>query len=414
MTREGINKILVFGRIKYKEYSWIILAAGIFIIAFIFFLYNIHLLSLSPGSFASNDLIIGSDSHDIANSMRGVSFGGDMQKHVLFSATTAPLVSFIRIALHINENRSIRLVLALISALNITGVFLLLRKFFSATRLALLFTFLYIVFFSNLVIFSIPETYSLSNLIFLIYLFVFLKVRETFHWRYSLVLSFLAGFAALYNPPMFSIIIIHIVYYFHHSKFKFWVKLALVNLVFGAFIFLSVNYLIHGLKFITYFRTYSSNWASLNNLLDLRILANVIVSFCFYSILSPVSHLPATLELQNISGYFQSPLGLVLFPIIVFGIFYGFLIAIIKNSKYQRLTVSLLPWILLMILFYTYFDPKDAILFSSQILLPILIILANTFETIRIKPSIKYYATLIVCALLAVNNFLCFYSGPGK
>jgi hypothetical protein len=72
---------------------------------------------------------------------------------------------------------------------------------------------------------------------------------------------------------------------------------------------------------------------------------------------------------------------------------------------------GLLSWMVLMTLFYTYFNPREAMLYSSQILLPLTFVLALAFETVRVRAPIKYGVVATACALLALNNCLVLYGG---
>jgi hypothetical protein len=127
-------------------------------------------------------------------------------------------------------------------------------------------------------------------------------------------------------------------------------------------------------------------------------------------VLSPTGQLPKTLGWQDLSGCWRSPLGTVLFPLLACYICYS-LFAAIKHYKSRPLAGSLLSWMLLMTLFYTYFNPREAMLYSSQILVPLSFILALAFETIRVRARIKYGVMATACALLALNNCLSLYAG---
>jgi len=193
-------------------------------------------------------------------------------------------------------------------------------------------------------------------------------------------------------------------------EFKRWAALAVVNVTLGALVFLLVHSLIHGWAFLSLYRGYANRWVSIGNLLDMGSVATVMVDFFFYSVLSPTGQLPSALGWQDLSGYWHSPLGAVLFPLLASYICYG-LFAAIKYHKSHPLAGSLLCWMLLMTLFHIYFNPQEAILYSSQILLPLSFILAIAFETIRVRARIKYGVMATACVLLALNNCLTLYAG---
>ena len=336
-------------------------------------------------------------------------FEGLWFKHPFFELIAYPLVRAFQWAPFLDTRGSILLLLALLSALGVTGAFLLLKSYFSSARLALLFACLYAFFFSNLVIFSIPETYSMSNLTILLYLSYLLRVRGSLDGRDSLVLSVLAGFASLFNAPLLSLMVIHLVSMLRRVELKRWAGLAVSNVALGALVFLLGNFLIVGWKFLNVYGKYASSWSSIGNLLDTGSVATVVVDFFFYSVLSPTRQLPSSLGWQSLSGYWSSPLGAVLFPLLAIYICYG-LFAAIKHHKSHPLVGGLLSWVVLMTLFYTYFNPREAMLYSSQILLPLTFVLALAFETVRVRARTKYGVLATACALLALNNCLTLYA----
>lgn len=366
-------------------------------------------------TFPTIDAVFGADTFKAVAFLHFVSFDDEMRRHLLFSATGSRLVGFFQNALFISQDDSIVLVLGLLAALNIVGVFILLRRFFSSAGPALLLSVSFAFWFSNLVIFSIPETYALSDLWVVIYLSVLLRVGTEHAWWKALGLSLLAALASLYNPPLLSLMLIHVILFYDRSKWGLWVRSGLANLSLGATAFLSANYaLARQYRVFWSLSQFAIKWASIDNFLGWRGPAQVLVSFFLYSILSPTSYLPRALSLHDLYGYLRSPLGLALVPVVLVLLAVGTFIAVAKSAQYRRLAIALLAWILVIVLFYIYLDPQKAILFSSQVMPALLIILAIAFKSIKTKPWVKSGAVLLVSALVAVNNCLAFYAGPAK
>jgi hypothetical protein len=223
---------------KATRKTWLFVLA-LFVTAFFFFLFNLRFLS--PVTFFTDNVIFGADTQEVLAYMRSLSFEGDMQKHLLFSATTYPFVYAFEKFPFVSERRAILLVLSLLAAMNTLGAFLLLRNYFFSVKLALLFTLLYLFSFSALIIMSIPETYAVSNLTILLYLLALFRFRDSLDMQRSLILSLIAGFAALYNLPLLSLIIIHLLMMLRHPKR--WIPLAVGNIAMGACVFLLANFL---------------------------------------------------------------------------------------------------------------------------------------------------------------------------
>ncbi len=409
MNHISINqRVLSLGAHK-KLYAEILVVFAVLLISISFFFINSRFLW--PIVVDTRDKIFGADTSDIINLIRQVTFDEDTRKHLLFSATISPIAGSFQQFLGLNENRSIRLSMALLAALNVTGVFIFLRKYLSATLPALLFVCFYAFLFANLVIFSIPETYSLSNLTILVYVSALYMLRNTLNWRHCILLSAFAGFASLYNPPLLSLMIIHLLMVFLQGDLKRWGMITVSNLAIGVSIFLFANYQVYASKFINFIGNYMDKWASIHNLLDLTKILDVIANFFFYSILSPVDHLPGRLGLKDWTGYGKSLTYVLLIFLIGWFLGYAIYIALAKKHGNQGFAISLLVWIFSMTIFYTYFNPRDAILYSSQILFPLLILFANAFETIKMRPSVKFTAFLCCLLLIAINNCLTLYNG---
>jgi hypothetical protein len=62
-----------------------------------------------------------------------------------------------------------------------------------------------------------------------------------------------------------------------------------------------------------------------------------------------------------------------------------------------------------MVLFYIYFNPHEAILYSSQLLLPLVFLFAAAFDKVQGNPRIKYNVSIAVVVLIAFNNCLTLY-----
>ena len=165
--------------IKENEKKFVIL--GVFAVGFAIFYWNQRFLAGIV--YGKNDIVFGADTRDTFRSLREINFDNDIKKHILFSLTLTPVVTFFRSLLSVSFQRSLRITFALVAGLNVAGVFYLLRKNNKHVTISLLITLLYAFCFSNLVIFSIPETYQMSNLLILLYLAALFSLRDRLNWR---------------------------------------------------------------------------------------------------------------------------------------------------------------------------------------------------------------------------------------
>jgi hypothetical protein len=93
---------------------------SLFFAALAFYLSN--LMHLAPCSFVSNNgPFLGGDTYDIAVAMRHLELYADMQKHLLFSVVTRPLVKAVGGLLGVDQNAAIVFVLAAIAATAVHG-----------------------------------------------------------------------------------------------------------------------------------------------------------------------------------------------------------------------------------------------------------------------------------------------------
>ncbi|PKN86789.1 MAG: hypothetical protein CVU46_06545 [Chloroflexi bacterium HGW-Chloroflexi-8] len=396
-------------RSKIKLYVKWLIPIGIFIFfVIIYYLNSRHIWNIVS---QKQNIIFGSDTMDTLDNLKELTFEVDTKKRLLFSVTLTPISKSIQKVLGLSQNKSIRLTLAILAALNITGVYLFLKKYSSSTIESLLFTGFYSFFYSNFVIFSIPETYSMSNLFILIYiatLFVLLKSSTVYS---CMLLSVITGAASLYNPVLLSLVIIPIVMVFIQSDRKRWAIISLSNFAIGVFIYYFANYLLFRENPFVVLNYYANSYASLNNLLDIKSIAGVFSNFYFFSILSPHHYMSANLGLIDWLGYGNFIFGPVVILLVGIFLIYGIYVLFARKIQKEAFLLSLLMWTVLLSLFYTYFNPKEAILYSSQILFPLIIIFLHAFRTIKWRLSTKFIVFSICLLFIAFNNISAFFLG---
>ncbi len=376
----------------------IFLALSIFILALGLYYFTQRLLT----SIALNtqDVVLGSDTQEIVEALLHPTFENDMRKHVLFSVTLAPVIQLLDTLPMFSTLRAMRWVLAALAALNVMGVFLILQPESDAPD-ALLFTGIYTFAFANLVVYSIPETYAMSNLWITAYLLAAYRLRDKLNGQSSLALSALAGLAALYNTPLLSLAGIHILLRFRRMRFWQWILTGLGNLGVAASILLAVNMLVYGISIFTFWRGYSSQWASPLNLLNPAYVATVFVDFFLFAIASPVNYLPFGLSWQDWPAYWQTPLGALLGLLVPATLSTGLVTAFCKRNPFD---MALLAWVGVMTLFYIYFNPLEAMLYGSQILAPLMIVLSRAFKNLPVHVKLRRSVLLVLVVTMCINN----------
>lgn len=402
------QEFLNFGSKKMLHLNWVI-PFGIFLL--FVGVYYLNSRNIWDTVSQTQDTIFGSDTMETLENIKKVTFNDDTKKHMLFSATLTPFAKSIQIVLGMSQNKSIRLTLAIMAALNITGAFLFFKKFSSSLLLSFLFVFLYSLCFSNFVIFSIPETYAVSNLFILIYIGTIFALRKSLTVYSGMLLSVIAGTASLYNPVLLSLVMIQIIMFFFQRDRKHWVIISLSNLAIGTLIYFFAGYLLFGTQFFAFVAGYANRYASLNNFLDIKSIVNVFSNFYFFSILSPHHYLSGTLELKDWLGYGNSFLAIIVILLIGIFLLYGIFVLVAKKFKKEEFVLSLFLWTVLMTLFYVYFNPREAILYSSQILLPLSTIFIHVFKTIKWKLPVKYAIFSFCLLVITYTSITAFLNG---
>lgn len=387
--------------------GWVrsLLAFGVFALALGLYYFGLH--HLTHATLTAQDVIFGSDTQEIVEALLHPTFENDMRKHVLFSVTLAPVIQLFDLIPLVSILRAMRLVLALLAALNVMGVFLILQAENPAQD-ALLFTGMYAVAFANLVIYSIPETYAMSNFWIIVYLLALFMMRNKLDGQSSLMFSVLAGLAALYNTPLLSLVGIHILLRFRRMRFWQWMRAGLGNLAVAVSILLAANLLVYGTDIFSFWRGYSSQWASPFNLLNPAFIATVFVDFYLFSIASPVGYLPFGLGWQDWPAYWQTPLGALLALLVPATLGAGLVIAFQRRNSFD---LALLAWVGVMTLFYIYFNPLEAMLYASLILAPLMIVLSRTMQNLPIPAKFRRGIVLALVLALAVNNLSALLAG---
>lgn len=373
-----------------------------------FALFYAQTSHLAPIFFAKNDgPFFGADTVDTSDAMRYLTFDGDMKKHLLFSVFMAPLVRVIHKLFFVGINQAIIVTLGLVAAFNVTLAWLALRLCVKSTPLAFGMAAIYALSFANLVFFSIPETYLLSNSAIIAFFWLLLLSTYRNINGTSIILGATAGAAGLLNPPLLSLLILPIA-----SR---WIKngnngsvsyIAIMSLT-SLFVFCLPYVIIHGASILDYSSGYANKWASVYNLFDIRKTSLVVVSFFLFSVVSPFTSLAQGVTLNGLVEYIYNPLA----SVTLFYYVSGSVVAIWKAvGTSDKLAMPILIWIVCMLVFYVYFNPKEAFLYSSQILFPMFVLIARGVALLRFSDGRILSFMSVLVLLMIANNIPVVYA----
>ena len=356
------------------------MAPGLSLFIVFFALYHHHLVRLYPLT-RDNDTVFYADTADMRQvlSLDRITFKDDMRKHLLFSVVTNPPVRLLQGLFHLSTAGAITLVLATVGALNPVAMYSVLRVL-TARGDAFVFALSHGFLFSNLFMFSIVETYAVSNLVMLLALNALGRFQSRFTLSRLLIASTLAGLAGLFNPVLLSLAIpgVYLAWRGGRVRPAFWLPWA--GLLPAAVTFFGAYRLIQGPSVFRRLWGYASYRSSPWNFAQPDVVANVVASFFFYSVLAPVGRLSRTIGVDAFAGYFTSAgktAALLAYCAVLWG--WKEYLATTRDAFAEGLLLAVLP----MLAFYIYFDPGEAMLFSSQFTVPITLLSALALQHVR-------------------------------
>ena len=326
-------------------------------------------------------------------------------KHPLFSISTWPLVTLLGEVLRIGPAASVRATIAALAALNVVLAYAVLRRSVDSRAIAASFAVLYALLAGNLLIFSIPETYSTTNLAILAFLVVFFARRDRLGWREALGLGGMAALAALYNPPLITLAAIPGVYAWHEGGLKGAATIGFISLGVAASIFLVVNVTAQAAKTGAFFAfgdrsvEYAGHYVALAHFVDPRIVTTVASVFFLFGVVARTSALLEAPAPEQLGGYLSSPTGMIALVL-----YAALLLHVLARCARERSAVetSLLAWVGGIFLFYIYWQPWTTTRFSVQILAPLTVVLARAFEALGSRLKSPALAAFSIC--LAAYN----------
>jgi len=379
---------------------------ALFMASFAFYLMN--LFHLSPVFFETNHgPFFGADTRDIANNMRVPTLHMDMRKHLLFSVVTESLVDVVGLVFRLAEDRAIMVSLALMSAANVTFAWWILHRFVMSLALATVLAVAYGLTFSNIIFFSIPETYSLSNLFILLYFALLLAMRDTGSWGSAVILGASAGVAGLFNPTLLSLSLVGVLYRWRWGELKAVIGYGALTLLVALSVCILPYAYVHGMENVEYVSNYTDSWASIGNLFDISEIALVSASFILFSVVSPFTVPTEVIGLNDLLGYLQNPLAMAT-------LFFYLCIsaaAIMQAIRHSdRLLWPILVWFVVMLAFFIYFNPRESLLYSSQVLFPLALLVARGLVIIPLPDRYRTGLVAALCVLLALTNVPVMYS----
>jgi hypothetical protein len=374
--------------------------AGAWLMAW-FSLYFLLARHLRPIVTGAEHEILGIDAQDAELMMRQLTLQGiDALKHPLFPLLARPYVALIEMVTGSGSYTAINLAVAGLAAINVSMVALLAFQVGRSVGLALACGTVFGLSFSALVLMAVPETYSLTVLMLCVYLAIFLYVRDRLDLPQALLLGGFCGIVDLANPPMLTLGIIPALYLFQTRAAARSLLLSAVMLATSIAVYLGVILLVWGSRYFDASRQYAHDWASLTNFLDPPMIALALVQMLPFSVASPVDEARVLYHLADAAGYLSNPAAIPAIAALLAGLAVSMRWLVHGASPLDR---CLATWAAVVILFYIWFNPVEAILYGLQLLPPLILLALRALQPM-VKRGMMALLLALVVASMAVSN----------
>ena len=397
------NSIAVKGFLFLQRHWYHLTVFVAFFICF-FVLYSYSQRQTSWFIYWFDDWVFYADSSGSYDHMKDISFDGNMWRHPLYPLIVSPLVSGIKAIFGIGNRQAAKAVVALLAALNVALFFTLFHSCFKEKIAGLVFTILYGLLFSNLVFFSIPETYSLANLGILVFFILVIRFRFDITKKRAMILGVSSGVGALANPPLGLLLFSLYALCLRRLAWIQSLQRCLWATLMALLVYLGANFFLFGLDYIEKSQKLANKWATIANIFEPMNWLNVGVSFFVYAVISPLDELERSIGLKDFSGYFQSPARSLVFAIFI--LYLLFTVIQLARRGVDDLVITAAAWLGVLSVFHLYFNPREALLYSCQALGPFMLILGRVFADISWKW--KGLVIGIFSIGLGYVNFKCF------
>jgi hypothetical protein len=338
-------------------------ATGLLVGLFAFAIYCTSLLYVDYRS--KDDVYFGGDHAHYAAKLERLGPRTSPYKHPLFGLILGSAYQVLVKTFHLPSTVALALVFGLTGSLAVSLMFFLLERFFCSPLNAALVAAAYAAAFSNVVIFGITETYSLSVLFAL---FVFLLVLETNAKAYAIgpaTIGIAGGIAGWTTPvgvfPVAS-----------YAFLAFWNSPNLLGLRRAATAG-AIGVTIAILPLLRAMYVAPKWWdkkmlggkyeSSIQNLGDFQSILDTLASFFSFAIVSPEDMVLHYYTAANAFGYFQS--GLRLLAVVAWlGLFAFSIFRVFSIKETAMLAGALLGSLVLLLGYYLYHGSKECMLYT--------------------------------------------------
>jgi hypothetical protein len=311
---------------------------------------------------------------------------------------------------------AIALGLALLATLNLGLAYLVARRLTASPDIAVLATGCYALFLSTLIGLSIADSYTVSSLMVLLVLYVWLHDPAPSAPGSCLRLGGAIGLAGLCNTPLLLLAGLPILHALLAADPRRALQASFLvggtaSAMVGAVV-LTHAALKHGDPAAYFERSgeYTARYAAADRLLEPKAYADVGATFFAYAVAAPKSGVPSRdQKAKYFKYYLRSPGGLVGLAAVVvvatLAVFAGF-------GRHWRIALPVLAFLAGITAFYAYFNPPDAMLYSIQLRPALFVVLTLGALSLPGSPRVAILVLAVVVTLLGARNLPIVLAGP--
>jgi len=365
------------------------------------FAFAVYCTSLLFVDYTSrDDVFFGADHAHTAEKIekQGVAVG--RKKRPLFGLLAGSAYVVLR-KLHMPAKGALAIVFGVIGSIAVWLMYFVQHRFFCAQLDAALVALCYALAFSNVVMFGISESYSLSAVfVLLIYLLIFELKSKNLHR--PLVVGLSSGIAGWTNPvAMFPLATyVSMLLSTRPSLQKFGQSLAACMTA----VIVGVAPLVFAMWFYPHFLKNKTKGIA-SPKFDYGAISNALADFFFFAIVSPFDTVRHYYVALDVSGYISSPLRLIALTTWITVFVYAVLKALrSKEDLVWMLAVVILP-IALLVSFYTWINPQEVMLYTTFGLIPLFLLIGKFAQDSKlVRPAL-----IVLLAVLGLANIAPLY-----
>ncbi|WP_147417596.1 hypothetical protein [Sphingomonas cavernae] len=341
----------------------LVLMAAIFCLSF-------TRLEFSREAIGTNNCVLGADTASYARALAHQKYSGlKPRKHPLAVALVSGIARPL-IAMGMSAASAASVALALIQAIAAGLIFAFLRRLHAGSVMAMLLAGLALSAFGTITIFGVVETYGVTIMAVALACLVFTMLAPHVTrapWLTAAGAGAAGAVVGLANPPALAFLLVHTGMAWRHARGSWIRRLGLTLLVPAAIA--SICAMLPAIVFdpvsgLLWQEQYLQRYAALSNFTDPRILQDYLASFFLFAFVAPIEHVQCRYVAADAAALFADPMRAAA----LVGSYAIYLTGIVRGlaGAQRPLVLASLGCVAVLFVFYLFFNPDEALLYSSQ------------------------------------------------